>query len=208
MNSKTNSIEKTKYQVYIDERKSLFNASLEQSHLFDKAILTLASGALGLSLTFIHQIIPEGCEPRNIYSLILAWIFLTLSILSTVISFLTSYKACIRQIEIMEIKYFSGEENKKNEKLKNKKNNSNCYRRITKWLNIFSILCFVGGIFFLAKFSVQNLQNIKEINMAKEKKITEGFVPPQPPKIPDDKQTGFVPPNPPKEPPKPQKPSK
>lgn len=44
--------------------------------------------------------------------------------------------------------------------------------------------------------------------MAEEKKITEGFVPPQPPKIPTDGERGFVPPNPPKEPPKPQKPSK
>jgi len=208
MNSKTNSIENTKYQVYLDERKSLFNASLEQSRLFDKAILTLAAGALGLSLTFIHEIVPEGCEPKNIYSLIVSWIFLTLSILSTVVSFLTSYKTCIRQIEIMEIKYFPGEGNKKNEKLKDNKNNSNCYRRITKWLNIFSILCFIAGIFFLAKFSVQNLQNIKEINMSKEKKIEKGFVPPKPPKTPGDKQTGFVPPNLPKEAPKPQKPSK
>ena len=44
--------------------------------------------------------------------------------------------------------------------------------------------------------------------MSNKEKIEEGFVPPQPPKIPNDNQRGFVPPNPPKEPPKPEKPSK
>ena len=144
MNKEPDDRENLKYQVYLDERKSLFNASLEQSRLFDKAILTLASGALGLSLTFIRQIVPEGCEPRNIYSLIVSWIFLALSILSTVVSFLTSVKACAKQIEIME--------------KETSKDNSNCYRRITGYLNIFSVLCFIIGVFLLAKFSISNLQ--------------------------------------------------
>jgi hypothetical protein len=148
----TNEGSSIKYQVYIDERKSLVNASLEQSHLFDKAILTLASGAFGLSLTFIRQIVPEGCEPKNISFLILAWIFLALSIISTVLSFLTSSKACTKQIEIMEIEYKITEETTNSDK-----KHLNCYRRITNRLNIFSVLCFMVGIFFLAKFSIHNL---------------------------------------------------
>lgn len=45
--------------------------------------------------------------------------------------------------------------------------------------------------------------------MKEEKKIEKGFVPPPPPRQPDNhNERGYVPPNPPLEPPKPQKPSK
>ncbi len=198
-----------KYQVYIDERKTLVSASLEQSRLFDKAILTLSSGALGLSLTFIRQIIPEGCEPEKTYFLVFAWVFLTVSIVSTVISFQTSSKACSKQIKIMEIDYGIAEKptNHKNTRL-------SFYHRLTCWLNIFSVLCFIIGIIFLSVFSIHNLQNVKGNKMAERQKIQEGFVPqptPPPPPSPKpvtDDQRGFVPPSSPKEPPITQKPSK
>lgn len=143
--------ENLKYQTYIDERKSLFNAALDQTHLFDKAILTLASGALGLSLTFIRQIIPEGCEPKYILTLIFSWIFFSLSIISTVLSFLTSVKACTKQIEILEIEFF----NKINGESKDRKN---FYRKITSFFNVCSIIFFIIGIFLLARFSILNLK--------------------------------------------------
>ena len=46
----------TKDKAYLEERKSLINASLEEAKLFDKAILTLAAGVFGLSLAFMRQI--------------------------------------------------------------------------------------------------------------------------------------------------------
>ncbi len=44
-----------KYKVYLEERKLLVDAVREGARSFDKTILALASGAFGLSLTFIRQ---------------------------------------------------------------------------------------------------------------------------------------------------------
>jgi len=52
--SNLNSNNNLKYKTYLDERKLLVNAKLEESKLLDKSILTLAASALGLSLTFIR----------------------------------------------------------------------------------------------------------------------------------------------------------
>lgn len=84
-----NSNNDLKYKVYLEERKSLVDAKREGSELFDKAILTLAAGTFGLSLTFIRQIVPNikcGTE----FMLICAWTGFCISLLSTLISFLTS----------------------------------------------------------------------------------------------------------------------
>ena len=157
MNKTDANDELAKYHVYIDERTALVNASLEQHRLFDKAILTLSSGALGLSLTFIRQIIPEEAQPKNIYSLVIAWVLLALSILFTVISFLTSGKACARQIEILENSFFHSEKNSDSKTNRDEIVIQNYYSRLTSWLNILSIICFILGVFFLATFSICNL---------------------------------------------------
>ena len=72
-----NNIE-TKYQQYLDERKLLIDAEAEGARSFDKAIMTLSAGALGLSLTFIKEIV---CHPHGstLWLLIGAWVGFCLS---------------------------------------------------------------------------------------------------------------------------------
>lgn len=139
-----------KYQEYIKERQLLFNAKLQGSQSLDKAILTLSAGALGLSLTFIRQIAPHPQLP-TLKFIILAWICFGLSILLTLISFLTSQKACDKQIEILEATFLGQE---KREKLTNK------YSRTTAILNWFSIALFIAGVTLFALFSAINISNI------------------------------------------------
>jgi len=57
--------EKTDYQTYLEERKILIDSERETAQQFDKAILTLAAGALALSITFINQIAPEP-KPNSV----------------------------------------------------------------------------------------------------------------------------------------------
>jgi hypothetical protein len=138
--------EETKYQTYINERNSLITAEKESSQYFDKAILTLAAGALGLSLTFIDKIAPspKGC---TLYLLSVAWIFFCASMLSTLISFLTSQSACRKQREILENEFFS--------KTKAIKNTTS---KITNILNWIAIILFILGAAFLVAFSLVNLE--------------------------------------------------
>lgn len=134
-----------KYQVYLDERKQLIDAERETAQQFDKAILTLAAGALALSITFIKQIAPHP-KSQSIYFLIVAWILFSFSILSTLISFLVSQAACRRQREILDQDI--------SEKERKIKNNAADW---TNRLNYLSIAFFILGIVFLIIFSAINL---------------------------------------------------
>lgn len=142
------STEEIKYKTYLDERKSLMDAKKESSQYFDKSILTLASGALGLSLAFITRIAPTPKE-STIAFLCWSWIFLCASMLSTLISFLTSQHACQKQIEILESSYFETQ---------GKTQDRNLLGTITVILNWSSIVLFILGIAFLIVFSVVNIK--------------------------------------------------
>ena len=142
----------SKYQVYLDERKSLIKFKFEETRLFDKAIITLAAGALGLSLTFIRQIAPDP-KSWTIPILAIAWVSFCLSILSTLVSFLTSQHACSKQVEILEAEYFP----ENGQQMGNKPNNR--AKRCTKFLNWVSIAFFIIGAILLAVFSICNLQS-------------------------------------------------
>ena len=133
------------YRVYLAERKALVEAEQEGAKFFDKAILTLTAGAFGLSLTFIRQIVPS-IKYCTKFLLILGWTGFCLSLLSTLVSFLTSQAACRRQRRILESVFCKeGAEEK------------NALAQVTHGLNIFSICAFIVGMIFLALFVILNL---------------------------------------------------
>ncbi len=137
------------YKVYLEERKLLIEAERETAQQFDKAILTLAAGALALSITFINQIAPKP-KLYSIYWLIIAWSFFCLSLLSTLISFLTSQAACRKQRDILD------EEISKNSKKSNNTEENNAALWTDK-LNKLSIAFFILGVMLLIVFSAMNL---------------------------------------------------
>lgn len=186
-----------KYKVYLEERKLLIHAEYEESRLFDKAILTLTAAAFGLSLTFIRQIVPT-IKAGTVWILICAWAGFCISLLSTLISFLTSQYACSKQREILEAEFLDnhGSQSKK----AHPKNKLAIW---TRRLNNISIFAFIIGVIFLVTFSITNLSTIKEDAMSnkKEEKVEKGFVPQKSPKKPEHIEEGFVPPTSPKIPP-------
>ena len=137
-----------KYQVYLEERKQSIDAERETAQQFDKAILTLAAGALALSITFINQIAPHP-KSQSIYFLIAAWVLFCLSLLSTLISFLTSQVACRRQREILDQDIL--------DKKRRPQMHKNSAAILTDILNYLSIAFFIFGIIFLVIFSAINL---------------------------------------------------
>ena len=137
------------YEIYLEERKSLIKAKNNSAELFDRAILTLAAGAFGLSLTFINKTAPNF-KLDTIHLIRCAWFLLSLSIIFTLTSFLTSQSAHSKAIKNAGNAY------------ENKPEKTNYYRKITWILNIFSIITFSIGIFLLAQFSTSNI-NVKEI---------------------------------------------
>jgi len=143
-------MDEKKYKVYLEERKSLIDAELEQARHFDKYILTLAAGSFGLSLLFIKQIAPQPAT-GTIWLLVSAWVVFGASILSTLISFLLSQEACSKQRKILADWYKENTERK--EEIKN------VFAAWTKGLNWTSMSLFIIGVVFLIIFSALNLSS-------------------------------------------------
>lgn len=142
-------MDKTKYEVYLEERKSLISAELEQARHFDKYILTLAAGTFGLSLLFIRQIVPQP-ETGTVWLLVAAWVAFALSILLTLVSFLLSQLAYRKQREILEKSY--EEDNEQGAEV-----STNKFATCTQFLNWTSMSLFIIGVVFLVIFSATNL---------------------------------------------------
>jgi len=134
-------------QAYQDERKILIEGEQTSSDQFDKQILALASGALGISIVFLEKIAPHP-GPATFKYLYFAWGGLVFSLLSTLSSFLTSQHAYRRQIQILEAKLFPQNSEGSDD--------ANHWARATRYLNWTSILGFIFGIGMLVLFSISN----------------------------------------------------
>ena len=136
------------YQTYRDERKSLQNALLDQSRSFDKYVLTLAAGTFGLSFLFIRHIAPEP-STNTMALLVTAWCFFAISILMTLLSFLASQQACLRQIEILDFWLHQRSEEKPE--------SANVFTKVTRRLNWLSMVMFMSGVALLIIFAALNV---------------------------------------------------
>jgi hypothetical protein len=146
--NRSKSLKKEYSERLLEERKSLVSALLDQSSSYDKWVLTLASGALAISLTFIEKIVPHP-QTQTINYLIGAWSTFGLSILMTLLSFLFSQKACLKNIEIIENRL--------------KTNNypaSNKFTIVTGILNWLSMALFLTGVALLIVFAVNNISSV------------------------------------------------
>jgi uncharacterized BrkB/YihY/UPF0761 family membrane protein len=118
-------------------REWLVSAYEGATQSFDKAIMTLAGGALGVSIAFIHDVAPK---PIHKWLLGVAWILFAVSLLLILISFLASQRAILdmmRQIDEDVEKVARG--------------------KATDRLNWTAAGSFVVGVVFLVIFALYNL---------------------------------------------------
>jgi hypothetical protein len=135
-------LQKVSYQTYLDERKSLNEAEREQVNLLDKSTITIASGALALSLTFIGDIV-EQVNSSTICLVWLAWFFLILSMMTTLASFRFSVHAYQRQRVILD---------SENAADGNTPLSGNAWATTVEVTNWISLLSLVNGVACLAVF--------------------------------------------------------
>ncbi len=132
------------YDLYIEERKILVDSLRESSRTFDKAILTLASGSFGFTIAFLKDIVPTPFENTK-WLIHFSWGLFALSILLILISFLTSQKACLKQIEnTFEII------------INKKKDMQNTWGNVTTILNYASIIVLITAYFIWGLFVFLN----------------------------------------------------
>ena len=141
--------QQVRYEGYRDERKALVEGEQASADQFDKSILTIAGGALAISLVFLEKIVPEP-KPSTLPYLYCGWTSLVASLCAILSSFLTSQHAYRRQRKIVEAVFFAqpGKEPKM----------VNYWARTTSVLNWISILVFILGVSMLVAFSTQNIR--------------------------------------------------
>jgi hypothetical protein len=132
----------------------VFRQSLEQTYYqasrdYDKAVLTLSAGALGISIAFVRDLAPSPHPATKVW-LGSAWVFLGVSLLSTLISLLTSQYALRRSITQVDAMI-------RKDETATRERPGGRLGAVTRTLNICSALALVVGIFFLAKFALANI---------------------------------------------------
>ncbi len=133
------------YRQYVEE---ISKRQLSNNEAFDKAILTLSSAGLALSLTFFKFVVPVH-EAKCIYIIEIAWFLFLAAIISTMISYVTSQRALKLELEYAERYYLEG-----NEEYESKNNPAS---NLTEILNIFSGIFFLGAIISVVYFVTNNI---------------------------------------------------
>lgn len=133
----------------IEHRQNLVELGLSQIHLFDKTILTLASGALGFSILFLEKLVGDSgiISP---WALFVSWSLLMVTILLNLYSYLASWQDSKNIVKKIDIVLESGDYDKYKQ--------NTIGTKIIIYLNYVSIVFFAFGVLSLAIFSYQNLQ--------------------------------------------------
>ncbi len=171
--------------LYNDYYKEINSRTLSNIENYDKAILSLSVGLLGLSITFIKNIVSLN-KTDDLYLLQLSWLFLVFAIMTTILSFLSGNFANEKHLEFAEDYYLNDNEHAFDKK--------SIWTTITEWLNRFSGIWFILGIILTVIFVNTNIDKkgdkvkvyhcvdktvslICECNSGDKKPLTEGTVP-------------------------------
>jgi hypothetical protein len=122
-------------------RDHLVSARENASRDYDKAVLTLAAGALVISITFIHNIAPH---PKDTAFVLAAWLLLAATLVIVVISLLTSQSALLGAINDHDAHKDSGKQR----------------GMLMTVLNIAAGSTFILGVVSLIVFAVLNLNAV------------------------------------------------
>jgi hypothetical protein len=124
-----------------EDRARLVEHRLKASESYDKMIVTLAGGGLGLTVTFIHDLTPH---PRLVWLLLVGWSFWCASLLLVLVSYLSSVSAHGQIIDQMDERVAS-------------------VRRPRKWTTAFNYaaaLLLVVGAVYVVVFAWYNLLHV------------------------------------------------
>jgi hypothetical protein len=150
--------EKSRAEELHDEyRKKLWDDIKSGTENFDKYMLTFSSGALGLSLAFIKDVVPIS-RAIWIASLIASWIAFVICILVTLISFRISIRALENMGPALDAFYLEGKPEAFNKHL------GSFWTRAVDWSAYSAISSFILGLAFTMMFVGANIREAKRMN--------------------------------------------
>lgn len=141
-------------------RDDLLKRSLSNTENFDRSIITLASAALALSVSFVNG--AKAAEGK--WVLVASWILFVVSILSTLASFLTSQEGIKKQLEIADRYYNEHDDSALKEE-----------NKPAEWTDFLSYITagsfFLAIVFLLSFFSLNLLRTSESKEMSKDSKL-------------------------------------
>jgi hypothetical protein len=152
--------QKRSTEIYDSFRDELYKRQLSNSEAYDRAILSLSSAGLAISLTFIKFIVPLE-EATYVCVLKASWVLFLLSIISTVASFLIGNKGISKQLEYAEQYYIDGKAKAFNK--------FNIYAYFNTIFNYISGILFLVALTSVVSFVILNLNQGND-DMSKNKK--------------------------------------
>lgn len=141
--------EHEQHKMYLDYRQGLVNSKFKVAEDFDKALLTLSGGALGISMAFIKDIVTR---PEYKWILVISWACFGLAIIILLLGFHVCRKAYTQEIVSLDARQ------KESKKTNSKKN---AWSEATEVANILALIIFIIGLFLLATFIFVNIENFK-----------------------------------------------
>ena len=153
---------KDRYEAYSKEREVLRSASLQLGGRYDQWLLTLAGGALALSLVFIEKVAPEPTTWTLVF-LVPGWGALVASIATGLLALDAGHHSYDIQIEFLDQSFrdFSKKASQIDYTTEDYEDEPeepiNPHIKKLKLYNKISLWSFITGIILLCLFSIFNL---------------------------------------------------
>ena len=139
------------YELYVKEEEELSKRDLSNVENLDKAILSLSSAGLGLSLVFIKNVV-ELTQAAYVFLLHISWLMFVLAITSTLLSYLFGQSALNKQREFNEKYYLEGDDDAGQQ--------TSWASQTTRGLSYVSVFTYIAAVSFTALFIGLNLGSI------------------------------------------------
>jgi hypothetical protein len=142
------------YEIYRDERKTLYAAEEAYAERFDKWIVTLAGGALAVSMAFVKDLVQPHL-PVDPILLFVAWIAFGVAILLSLLCTLLCQRAREKFRDALDAAFREPRRDplRHAAELQAKRWEPTCIM----WLNRFNVVVFVVAVVVLGLFIYRNL---------------------------------------------------
>ena len=131
---------------FMEERKGYIDAARESARSFDQAALAFGSAVFGASVAFLKDVAPNP-QVYTVKWLEISWGCFSIGLLSVMLSFLFSHKACMFEIKV-------GADTLENPDFKRPKNK---FSSATNWCNGLCIGFLFLGLLSWLVFALENL---------------------------------------------------
>jgi len=156
------------HERYVKQRERLLDASLETAGRYDRTLLTVGTGSLALSVTFLHKIAPAPVQ-WTIAVIVVAWLLLLASVICQLIALDRSENATREQVSILDKEfafYFAGHDPAESVR-EGFSRPENRFVSQVKLYNTIARRCLFSGIVLIFAFSALNLW-MKEDSMTED----------------------------------------